>query len=66
MKKDLLAALTFLITGLLFYVVGADSQVHQLHQQTLDCNAAETLAIGEIVPASQSDLTFPDTRTHDS
>jgi len=51
-KKDILAAITFIATGLLFYVVRSDNQVDRVLSNVNDCGAAETVLIRHAVPAA--------------
>ena len=65
-KKDILAAITFLMTGLIFYVVQTDSKVDELLSSGIECEAAETVVVGENSSKAEMNLTFQDEGTRDS
>jgi len=65
-KKDILAAITFLMTGLIFYVVQTDSKVDELLSSGIECEAAGTVVVGENTSKAEMDLTFQDEGTRDS
>ena len=66
MKKDIVAALTFLMTGLIFYVVQTDSKVDELISNGTECEAAGTVMIGESISETAMDLTFQAEAKRDS
>lgn len=61
-----MAAITFLMTGLLFYVVQTDSQVNELISTGIECEAPGTVTVGENISESAMDLTFQAEATRDS
>lgn len=65
-KKDILAAITFLMTGLIFYVVQTDSKVDELLSSGIECEAAETIVVRENTSKAEMDFTFQDEGTRDS
>ena len=66
MKKDIFAALTFLMTGLIFYVVQTDSKVDELISNGTECKAVGTVIAGESISETAMDLTFQGEATKDS
>lgn len=58
MKKDLIAAITFIMTGLLFYVVQTDSKVHEVISTGIECEAAGTVVVGESLSEAAMEITF--------
>jgi hypothetical protein len=65
-KKDIFAALTFLMTGLIFYVVQTDSKVDELISNGTECEAVGTVIAGESISETAMDLTFQGEATRDS
>ena len=65
-KKDIFAALTLLMTGLIFYVVQTDSKVDELISNGTECEAAGTVMVGESISETAMDLTFQGEATRDS
>ena len=65
-KKDIAAALTFLMTGLIFYVVQTDSKVDELISNGRECDATPTVMIGESTSETAMDITFKAEATRDS
>ena len=61
-----MAAITFLMTGLIFYVVQTDSKVDELISNGVECEAVGTAEVGESIPETAMDLTFQDEGTRDS
>lgn len=57
-KKDILAAVTFLATGLLFYVVQTENQADELFNRGVDCDAAETVWVKEAAPNLEPQITL--------
>jgi hypothetical protein len=65
-KKDILAAITFLMTGLLFYMVQTDSKVNQLLSFEMECEAASTVVVSKNMPEAPSEFIIQDEGTRDS
>ena len=65
-KKDILAAITFLMTGLLFYAVQTDSNVNELISTGMECEAPDMVTVGENVSEAAMDITFRAQVTKDS
>ena len=66
LKKDILAALTFVLTGLLFYVVQSDSRMERFISSEVECDAAGAVLVSEKAPESLSEFTLTDEGTRDS
>lgn len=66
MKKDILAAITFLTTGLLFYLVQADGAPRTTLSSGDECGVVETIAVEEGVPEGTGEDFFKIPRTRDS
>ena len=52
LKKDILATITFLATGLLFLVAQMDGKSEARVSQEADCVVSETLLANEALPPS--------------
>jgi hypothetical protein len=65
-KKDILAAITFLMTGLLFYMVQTDSKVNPLLSFEMECEAESTVVVSKNMPEAPSELIIQDEGTRDS
>ena len=50
MKKDILAAITFLATGILFYVIHTDGKVDEQFSTGVGCDAPETVLVEQTAP----------------
>ncbi len=66
MKKDIFAAIIFLTTGFLFYVVQTDSKADSLLSSGVGCNAAETVVVTKAKSESEKTATLRDWTTRDS
>lgn len=62
-KKDILAAITFLATGLLFYVVQTGSQADELFNRGVDCDAPETVWVKKAAPEVEPQITLDSNET---
>ncbi len=47
MKRDIIAAITFLVTGLLFYAVQSDEKPRELFASGLSCEILDPVQVGE-------------------
>ena len=47
MKKDIIAAITFLVTGILFFAVQTDGKTGELFSQRIECDMQEVVLVGE-------------------
>ncbi len=56
MKKDILAAITFLATGLLFYVVHDEGRAREHASPSLGCGAAETVYVEQSTVKANREL----------
>ncbi|MGD8362646.1 MAG: hypothetical protein PVJ04_14555 [Gemmatimonadota bacterium] len=56
MKKDILAAITFLATGLLFYVVHDGAKAHEHASPSVGCGAAETVYVEKSTVRASGEL----------
>jgi hypothetical protein len=65
-KKDILAAITFLATGLLFYVVHADGKADKHLSSGIDCGAAETVSLEQSAPQGDLPIVFDGGVSRDS
>ena len=66
MKKDILAAVTFLTAALLFYAVQTDGKTDQLFSSGFGCEAAETAIVEKTAPEVQVPVVLDDAVTRDS
>ena len=66
MKKDILAAIIFLATGLLFYVVQADGKADEHLSSGVDCGAAETVSLEKSAPQGELPIVLDSGVTRDS
>jgi hypothetical protein len=57
-KKDILAAITFLATGLLFYVTRTDTRADECFTSSMGCDAAETVWVEKAAPEHASPITL--------
>jgi hypothetical protein len=55
-KKDILAAITFLATGLLFYVVHDEGKAREHAAPSMGCDAAETVYVEQSTVKASSEL----------
>ena len=55
-KKDILAAITFLATGLLFYVVHDGGRAHEQASPSVGCGAAETVYVEQSTIRANEEL----------
>jgi hypothetical protein len=65
-KKDIFAALTFIMVGLLFYMVQSDSKMDQLLSSGMECEAESAAVVSESTPETPSEFTLQDEGTRDS
>lgn len=65
-KKDILAAITFFMTGLLFYVVQTDQKVNEQLSSGIDCEAAGQMVVGDFASQASVDITIQPEDTRDS
>jgi hypothetical protein len=65
-KKDILAAITFLATGLLFYVIQADGKADEHFSSAVGCDAAETVFVGQTAPEKEVPVILDSGVTRDS
>lgn len=49
-KKDIIAAITFIVTGLLFYAVQTDGKALELFSSGLECEMVTPVQVGETAP----------------
>ena len=66
MKKDILAAIIFLTTGLLFYAVQTAGKADALRSSGGGCDAAETVAVTKAKSESEKALNLKDWTTRAS
>jgi hypothetical protein len=57
-KKDILAAITFLATGLLFYVTRTDTRADEYFSSSMGCDAAETVWVKKAAPVHAPPITL--------
>jgi hypothetical protein len=55
-KKDILAAITFLATGLLFYVVHDGGRAHEHASPSVGCGGAETVYVEQSTMRANKEL----------
>ena len=65
-KKDVLAAITFLATGLLFFVAEAGEASDGLFSTGVDCEVAETVVAKDNAPKVPEDLELSHPAIRDS
>jgi hypothetical protein len=66
-KKDILAAITFLATGLLFYVIQTGGQPDEYFTSSVGCDAAETVWVKKAAPEATPPITLDSSgQTRDS
>lgn len=65
-KKDILAAITFITTGLLFYVVQSDHQAGRILPAQGNCGAAETVLVKQPSPEAKLPIFLDGGITKDS
>ena len=65
-KKDVLAAITFLVTGFLFYVIHTDGKANSVYSTGLDCPTLERVLVGGSGPKAESPLLSHEKLTRDS
>ena len=66
MKKDILAAITFLVTGLLFYMIQTGGTAEKLLSSEMECGSSETVLMGKTTPESPLSVSFDGGVTRDS
>ena len=66
MKKDIFAAIIFLTTALLFYVVQTDGKADFFLSSGVGCDAAETVVVTKGKSESETAPTLKDWTTRDS
>ena len=66
MKKDILAALTFLATGLLFYVAQTEGAGNALLSADWVCPVTESVVVKKAAPEAPADFNLKDGVTRDS
>ena len=66
MKKDILAAVTFLTAALVFYAVQTDGKTDQHFSSGFGCEAAETAIVEKTAPEVQVPVFLDDEVTRDS
>ena len=65
-KKDILAAITFLTTGLLFYLAQVDGIPRQGPSAGDECKVMGTIAVEKGAPETSAELHFNHPGTRDS
>jgi hypothetical protein len=65
-KKDILAAITFLTTGVLIYLAQVDGAPQKVLSSDDECGVVETIVVEENSPETPKELVFRDPRTRDS
>jgi hypothetical protein len=65
-KKDILAAITFIATGLLFYVVQNDHPAQRMLPPQGGCGAAETVLVKQAAPKAELPILLDGGITKDS
>jgi len=66
-KRDLLAAFTFIISGILFYSIGSAAEVTDLGSTGVDCGASHVImVVGEQGPEAPADVPLWDEGSLDS
>jgi len=65
-KKDILAAITFLATGLLFYVVQTDVKADARFSPGVGCDAAERVLVEKSMPEPEIPVVFDEGVPKDS
>ena len=58
MKKDILAAITFIATGLLFYVIQTGGRADEFFPSGVGCDTAETVWVEEAAPEGEPQITL--------
>lgn len=67
MKRDLLAAFTFILTGILFYSVGPDADAKDRGSPLVECGEARMIiTVGEAGSEAPSEVSFLGQGTLDS
>ena len=67
MKKDILAAITFLATGFLFYVTQTGGQSDEYFTSSVGCDAPETVWVNKAAPEAPPPVTLDSSgQTRDS
>jgi hypothetical protein len=65
-KKDIIAALTFLLTGLLFYVVQTETKAGAFLSSGTECEAQGVVVVGEKAPDTPPENILQSEGTRDS
>ena len=66
MKKDILAAITFIATGLLFYVIQTGQPSDEFFSSGATCDGAETVWVEKAPPDAEPTVILEDGVTRDS
>lgn len=66
MKRDVVAAITFLMTGLLFYLARADTPAQNDLSSESGCGNTEAVMVGGTSIEIPGDFVFPPVRSWDS
>ena len=66
MKKDILAALTFLATGILFNVAQTEGAGNALSSSNWGCPVTETVVVNKAAPEAPAHFDLKDGGTRDS
>lgn len=66
MKRDILATITFLTTGLLFYLVQTDGRADARATPEFGCDAAETVWVENTISETESPVLLDEGTLRDS
>lgn len=66
LKKDIIAAITFLVTGILFFAVQSDGKTGELFPQGIECDIHEAVLVGETTPDTEPSVILDSRITRDS
>ena len=66
MKKDIWAAITFLVTGLLFYLAQVGDTPTKAFSPDEECGVTETVVVEQSPPEASQSLFLTDPRSRDS
>ena len=66
MKKDIIAAITFLVTGILIFAVRSDGRTGELFSQGSECDMHGAVLVGETTPDAETSVILDARITRDS